>query len=502
MTLLPRTTAFGYFPHNMIGLNERITEHLPAEAAAARPRERLWQVRAARVVLATGSIERPLVFPGNDRPGVMLASAARSYLHRHGVAVGQDVVLVTGCDAAYATALDLHAAGVRIALIADVRADAAGAPLEVARQAGIEVVTGSTVLGTRGRLGIREVTIGLVAGGASASTRRVDCDALLVSGGYTPSVHLFSQSRGKLQFDGSRQAFLPSVSAEAERSAGSCGGVDGYEQVLNDGAQAGMEASQASGIAVPPAGHLVQAREFSLHGLPGVLSQGNHPAPSRAFIDFQNDVTTKDLALAMREGFESVEHIKRYTTTGMATDQGKTSNMNALAFVSGELGRPIPQVGLTTFRMPYTPVTFGIFAGYERRDLFDPVRTTPTHEWAVAQGRRIRGRRPVEARAVLPASRRGHARRGGRANAGPCARASACSMRRRSARSRWSGRMPRPSCRACTSTASRRSPSASPATASCCATMASSTTTASSRGSRRTDTTSPRPRAVRPASST
>jgi sarcosine oxidase subunit alpha len=147
-----------------------------------------------------------------------------------------------------------------------------------------------------------------------------------------------------------------------------------------------MEASQASGIAVPVTGHLVQAREFSLHGLPGVLSQGNQLAPSRAFVDFQNDVTTKDLALAMREGFESVEHIKRYTTTGMATDQGKTSNMNALAFVSGELGRPIPQVGLTTFRMPYTPVTFGIFAGYERRDLFDPVRTTPIHEWAVAQG--------------------------------------------------------------------------------------------------------------------
>jgi len=386
VTLLPRTTAFGYFPHNMIGLNERITEHLPAEAAAARPRERLWQVRAMRVVIAAGSIERPLVFPGNDRPGVMLASAARTYLNRHGVAVGSNVVLLTGCDAAYAAALDLHAAGVRVALIADIRRDAAGAPLDLARQAGIEVVTGATALGTRGRLGISEVTIGLPAGGATSSTWRVECDALLVSGGYTPSVHLFSQSRGKLQFDAPRQAFLPSVSAEDERSAGSCGGVDGYEQVLDDGARAGAEASRAAGVDVTVAGHRVQASEFSLHGLPGVLSQGNHPTPSRAFVDFQNDVTTKDLALALREGFESVEHIKRYTTTGMATDQGKTSNMNALAFVSGELGRQIPQVGLTTFRMPYTPVTFGIFAGYERRDLFDPVRTTPTHEWALAQG--------------------------------------------------------------------------------------------------------------------
>ncbi len=130
----------------------------------------------------------------------------------------------------------------------------------------------------------------------------------------------------------------------------------------------------------------VQAREFSMHGLPGVLPQANHLQPSRAFVDFQNDVTTKDLALAMREGFESVEHIKRYTTTGMATDQGKTSNMNALAFVAGELGRAIPQVGLTTFRMPYTPITFGIFAGYDRGDLFDPVRPTPMHDWAVRQG--------------------------------------------------------------------------------------------------------------------
>ncbi len=383
--LLTRTTAFGYFPHNLIGLNERVTEHLPAPSADA-PRERLWQVRAVRVVLTTGSIERPLVFPGNDRPGVMLASAARTYLNRHGVAVGQDVALVTGSDAAYSAALDLRAAGVRVALIADVRTDASGPPLDLARQAGIDVVTGATVLGTRGRLGVREVTIGVLANGAVKETRGVRCDALLVSGGYTPSVHLFSQSRGKLEFDAARQAFLPSISAEAESSAGSCRGIDGYAQVLNDGARVGAESALAAGHSVARPEYRVQVREFSMHGLPGVLPQGSHQQPSRAFVDFQNDVTTKDLALAMREGFESVEHIKRYTTTGMATDQGKTSNMNALAFVAGELGRTIPKVGLTTFRMPYTPVTFGIFAGYDRGDLFDPVRTTPMHDWAVQQG--------------------------------------------------------------------------------------------------------------------
>jgi sarcosine oxidase subunit alpha len=384
VTLLARTTAFGYFPHNLIGLNERITEHLAAPRPD-QPRERLWQVRAARVVLATGSIERPLVFPGNDRPGVMLASAARTYLNRHGVAVGQNVVLVTGSDAAYSTALDLRVAGVRVALIADVRADASGVPLDLARQAGIEVVTGATVLGTRGRLGVREVTIGVLAKGVIGATRRVACDAVLVSGGYTPSVHLFSQSRGKLEFSEARQAFLPAVAAEPESSAGACRGVDGYAQVLEDGARVGAESARAAGYAAGPLQFQVQAREFSTGGRPGVLPQASQLQPARAFVDFQNDVTTKDLALALREGFESVEHIKRYTTTGMATDQGKTSNMNALAFVAGELGRTIPQAGLTTFRMPYTPVTFGIFAGYDRGDLFDPVRTTPMHGWAVRQ---------------------------------------------------------------------------------------------------------------------
>ena len=238
-----------------------------------------------------------------------------------------------------------------------------------------------------------------------------------------------------------------------------------------------------------------------MHGLPGVLSQGNHLPPSRAFVDFQNDVTTKDLALAMREGFESVEHIKRYTTTGMATDQGKTSNMNALAFVAGELGRPIPQVGLTTFRMPYTPVTFGIFAGYDRGDLFDPVRTTPTHDWAVRAGRRVRGRRPVEARALFPARRRGHAR-GGRARVPGGARRRR-HVRRVDARQDRGGRpgrrdVPVAHVRQRLRHAGRRH---ARATASCCATTASSTTTASSRASRRTASTSrPPPAAPRACS--
>jgi sarcosine oxidase subunit alpha len=205
-----------------------------------------------------------------------------------------------------------------------------------------------------------------------------------MSGGYTPSVHLFSQSRGKLKWDAARTAFLPGTSVERERSAGACRGVDGLEPVLDDGAQAGIAAARAAGRDGVRQPTRAASRDFSMQGSPGALRHQGTPPP-RAFVDFQNDVTTRDLALAAREGFESIEHIKRYTTSGMATDQGKTSNMNALAIVADGLARPLPDVGLTTFRMPYTPVTFGTLAGYDRGDRFDPVRTTPMHEWALRQ---------------------------------------------------------------------------------------------------------------------
>ena len=385
VTLLTRTTAFGYFPHNLVGLCERLTDHLAAPPAGT-PRERLWQVRAREVVLATGAVERPLVFPGNDRPGVMLASAASTYLHRYGVSVGSRIVVVTACDAAYATALDLHAAGATVALVADVRETAIGAGPTAARAAGLEVVERATVLGTSGRLGLRSVELGSLVDGTIGNRRTIACGALLMSGGYTPSVHLFSQSRGQLAWDAGRQAFLPGRHAERERSAGACRGVDGLESVLEDGAQTGVAAARAAGRDAEWRPIRAASRDLNALGAPGALRQGARGATSRAFVDFQNDVTTKDLALATREGFVSIEHIKRYTTTGMATDQGKTSNMNTLAIVADGLARPLPDVGLTTFRMPYTPVTFGALAGYDRGDLFDPVRTTPTDEWARGHG--------------------------------------------------------------------------------------------------------------------
>ena len=382
VTLLPRTTAFGYFPHNLIGLNQRLTDHL-AIAPVNQPRERLWQVRARAVVLATGAIECPLVFPGNDRPGILLAGAAHTYLNRYGVCVGTRAVVVTSGDEAYQAALDLHAAGVVIAAIADLRSEVAGALPVAARRAGIDVRPGSTVLDTKGDLRVSGITLARVQSGKVQAAKNVRCDAVLMSGGYTPSVHLFSQSRGKLRWNDDLQAFVPGSSAECEQSAGACRGIYGLAEVLADGARAGAAAA--------PEPHHAQ-RRFNVDTLSrrssaylGALPQANPPSREKSFVDWQHDVTTRDLALATREGFQSIEHVKRYTTTGMATDQGKTSNLNAMAIVAENLGIAIPQVGFTTFRMPYTPVSFGSLAGTSRGDLFDPVRTTPIHPWAQAR---------------------------------------------------------------------------------------------------------------------
>ncbi len=472
VTLLARTTAFGYFPHNLLGLSERLTDHL-ASPPAHLPRERLWQVRARRVVLATGAIERPLVFPGNDRPGILLAGAAQTYLNRYGTLVGKRVVIVTADDAAYQAALDLHAAGAVVAAIADLRPQPTGELPQAARGAGLLVMPGSTVLGTFGGLRVRAVSLGSGSLGAGAAgARRFECDALLMSGGFTPSVHLFSQSRGKLAWNETLNAFVPGESAEHERSAGACRGITDLAGALADGASAGTAAASASSGAAnctsgdtftgastgvssrasgdtstgastgassrasgdtsagasagastgastgalsrvsgdistgasspatsPAAGPAfgsptnLPSLQFSVEaarrepgGHLGAMPASDAPARLKSFVDWQHDVTVKDVQLAAREGFQSIEHVKRYTTTGMATDQGKTSNMNALAIVAQDVSSPIPRVGLTTFRAPYTPTTFGTFAGISRGDLFDPVRTTPTHSWAEAQG--------------------------------------------------------------------------------------------------------------------
>ena len=380
---LTRTTAFGYFPHNLIGLAERLTDHLDAPAPQAA-RERLWQVRARSVVLATGAVERPLVFPGNDRPGVMLAGAARTYLNRYGVRVGDRVVLVTATDAGYQAAIDLRDAGVAVVGIADLRPTVSGELPAAARAAGIEVTESATVLGTSGNRRVAGITIArTTSAGTGGDRRTLACDAVLMSGGFTPSVHLFSQSRGKLRWSDDHQAFLPDRSAERERSAGACRGATDLAAAIADGLEAGAESAPTRTAAA----RRITARSprSADRGYLGAVPLASD-ASQKSFVDWQHDVTIKDLAIATREGFRSIEHVKRFTTMGMATDQGKTSNLNALAIVARAIDAPIPSVGLTTFRMPYTPTTFGAFAGPSRGDLFDPVRRTPIHAWAAAAG--------------------------------------------------------------------------------------------------------------------
>ena len=377
VTLLCRSTVFGVFGHNHVGVLER----LPPAGGRDLPRERLWQVRARQIVVAAGAHERPLVFADNDRPGILLAESARAYVNRYGVSPGHRVVVATCGDAAYTVARELHAAGVAVTALVDARPSTLCPDAAPLRALGIEILTGHTICGSEGRERVSALRAAPFENQRVGVSRRIACDAVAMHGGWTPAVHLHSQARGKLRFDDSLDAFIPAGNAPGLRSAGAARGVYALAECLTDGWHAGAAAAGSSDTrrfaASPTAAGFVPVR---------VLPTDRDPARVRAFVDFQNDVTAKDIGLALREGFESIEHVKRYTTTGMATDQGKTSNMNALGLVAERLGRPIPEVGTTTFRMPYTPVTFGALIGAHRGALFDPVRETPSHAWASAHG--------------------------------------------------------------------------------------------------------------------
>ncbi len=383
VTVLTRTTAFGYYNHNFLGLAERVTDHI-AKPAKGLPRERLWQVRAKKVVLATGAIERHMVFANNDRPGIMLASAARTYLNHFGVAVGAKVAVYTAHDSAYEAAIDLKKAGVQVVAIIDSRRAPGAGVLADAKAAGIEVLNDHCVLDTSGRLRVKSITI---AGRGGFDRRKLDVDALLMSGGWTPSVHLFSQSRGKLRFDAANQRFLPDIYVQDSVCIGACNGTDDLAALLAEahasGARLAKEAGAEGESGNQPSGTNAYAWTG---GMIGAAEGAGPDDPVKAFIDFQHDVCAKDIRLAVREGMHSIEHIKRFTTNGMASDQGKLSNMHGLAIAAEMLGKEIPQVGLTTFRAPYTPVTFGTLINHSRGELFDPTRKTPMHDLETALG--------------------------------------------------------------------------------------------------------------------
>ena len=389
--ILSRATALGYYDHNYLTVLERRTDHMPHRERHGRVRQRLWKVRATQVVLATGAHERPLVFGNNDRPGVMLASAAQSYVNRYAVRPGSNAVVFTNNDTAYDPALDLADAGARVTLV-DVRTELSDARRAQLRRRGIELLAGHAVTDVRGTKAVTGVSVAALTAGGSAyagGSRKISCDLVCMSGGWNPAIHLFSQSGGRLAFDETKGAFVPGEARQAQFSAGGCNGTGVLAFALSEGREAGKAAAAACGFRKRGGTSLPKvdvAEEMPIRLIWTVPSRQPNRRLDKHFVDFQNDVTAADIALAAREGYRSVEHLKRYTTTGMGTDQGKTSNVNALAILSETLGADIATTGTTTFRPPYAPATFGALAGRDVGELADPVRTTPMHQWHVEQG--------------------------------------------------------------------------------------------------------------------
>jgi sarcosine oxidase subunit alpha len=378
VVLLPRTTAFGCYDGNMMALVERVTDHLATPPPYA-PRQRLWKVRARSIVLASGAHERPIAYAGNDLPCTMLAGAARSYAERYAVRPGTRAIVFTNNDSAYATASALHAAGVEIAAIIDVRSDAeiTGTLPMRARSAGLTIVAQAAIVRAHGRKRVSAVDIALVGGGPA---RRLDCDLVCVSGGWSPAAHLFSQARGTLRYDESLAAFLPQSSPLPIRAAGAANGRFQLAAALADGHAAGFAAAGRD-MTPPP-----QAAEESSSPIRAWWSVPPLRKSDKRFVDLQDDVTADDITLAAREGYTSVELLKRYTTLGMGPDQGKTSNVVGIALLAQATGRGIANVGTTTFRPPYTPVTLGAFPGQESGEHVEPTRYSAMHRWHVEHG--------------------------------------------------------------------------------------------------------------------
>jgi len=388
VTILPRTTAFGYHGHDLITLAERRSDHLPASQAPVF-RERLWKVRARHTILATGAHERPLVFANNDLPGILLASAVSTYLLRYAVLPGKNAIVFTNNDAGYDAALALHDVGANV-IVVDARTTPDGSNTALARANHIEILAGQVITEARGGKHVRSVSIQSLNDNQqlSGQVQTLSCDLVAVSGGYSPVIHLQSQAGSKPVWDDSIAALIPGPSVQHETSAGACRGLRTLAECAEDGFQQGVNAARASG-ANNPAGnapHLTQTDPGHLRPLWQVPhAKGTARAPKQ-FVDLQNDVTAADLHLAVREGYESIEHVKRYTALGFGTDQGKTGNINGMGIVAQALDKPIAEVGTTTFRPNYTPVTFGTVAGLELGDAFEPIRTTAIHDWHVQHG--------------------------------------------------------------------------------------------------------------------
>ena len=383
VTVKNRSQVFGYYDHNMLVMLERSSDHLSI-AKPHTPRQRLWYIRAKEVIVSTGSIERPIVFGNNDTPGVVLASAAKEYLKIYGVLVGKKPIIFTNNDSAYDTAIEFKKNGINT-IVLDTRPKSTSSIVKEAMEQGIDIRFSYAVIAAKGYKKVKSAEIGKLNNDKTGFEKieTVNCDSICVSGFWTPTVHLSSQSGNKLKFNEKIDAFLPGLPKQRETTVGSANGSFTLRESLNNGYSLGHELSKKI------------TKKENKQSLPNVVEReyGKHdkfwcvPLPKnknyKRFVDFQNDVAVSDIELALREGYRSIEHVKRYTTLGMATDQGKTSNLNGLQLVSNIEDKIIPEVGHTTFRPPYTPITIGAIVGREVGKYYKPTRKSPMHDWHV-----------------------------------------------------------------------------------------------------------------------
>ncbi len=376
-----RSQVFGYYDHNMMVMFERTKDHLESPSKYI-PRQKLWYIRAKEVIASTGSIERPLVFGNNDRPGIMLASAAREYLKVYGVLIGKKPIIFTNNDNAYETAIDFKKNGAN-PLIVDIRENSESEVIKEAKNLNIDIKFSYAIANAKGYRKVVSATIGKFNENKSNYEKLEDipCDCICVSGNWTPTVHLVSQSGNKLKFDEKINAFIPSLSRQKETTVGSAKGSFTLKKSLEEGFNKGFELSnkitKKNIKSTTPTSNERNNEKNNKYWCMPLPKNKNY----KRCVDFQNDVYVSDIELAIREGFRSIEHVKRYTTLGMATDQGKTSNLNGLQLVSSIEKKIIPEVGHTTFRPPYTPVTIGAIVGREVGSNYRPTRKSPMHIW-------------------------------------------------------------------------------------------------------------------------
>jgi len=377
---LNRTTVSAYHNYNYLIMMQSLTDHLSENEKKGKIRQRLWKVRAKKVILATGSIERPLVFDGNDRPGIMLSSAVKKYLNFYGVKCGNKIIIFTNNDSAYETAIELHNKNLKVQAIVDIREESSGDLPKKCNELGLKIYWKHTIVSSSGHTKVKNVSVMKLSKDNSVVIGKkinIKCDSVAMSGGWTPAVHLFTQSGGKLDFNNQNFCFYPKKTTQNQISIGSCNGTFKLADIINESNQ---KTSEFINQNVENKNKISEPKEGDLENI-WLLPSNKALGKTKSFIDFQNDVTAKDIKLALREGYKSIEHVKRYTTTGMATDQGKIANMHALGIVAETTNTKMGDLGTTTFRPPYTPLTFGAIVGRNVNQFFDIIRRTPIHSW-------------------------------------------------------------------------------------------------------------------------